>query len=341
MNRRVFQNLLIYVASLVLVAALGVLPAFAKDSGSKTFDHVYVIVLENYGFDDALYNGPSPFLRGLSRAQGLATYYFGVTHPSLPNYLAMIAGDEFGIRDNNPSCFASDLRLLQHCHRLAGDSLVDQLEAAGLTWALYAESLPAAAPLQQANPADGPNALYAQKHNPFVYFEQIAKNPARLDKLRPLDSLAPELSGKAPNFAFIVPNQCHDGHGLKMCDDPGQLTRDYDAFVEKTVGLIRGSPNWTENSVIVVTFDEGEPPAGAKEAPSHIDCCGADAGGATLGGNHIATIVVTKCGGPATDAVPMNHYALLATIEDGFHLPRLRKAARAPTLMDLFDRPCR
>jgi hypothetical protein len=57
MNRRVFQNIFIYVASLVLVAALGVFPAFAKDSGSKTFDHVYVIVLENYGFDDALYNG--------------------------------------------------------------------------------------------------------------------------------------------------------------------------------------------------------------------------------------------------------------------------------------------
>jgi hypothetical protein len=84
MNRRVFQNIFICVASLVLVAALGVIPAFAKDSGSKTFDHVYVIVLENHGFDDALYNGPSPFLRGLSRAQGLATYYFGVTHPSLP-----------------------------------------------------------------------------------------------------------------------------------------------------------------------------------------------------------------------------------------------------------------
>jgi hypothetical protein len=142
MNRRVFQNIFICVASLVLVAALGVIPACAKDSGSKTFDHVYVIVLENHGFDDALYNGPSPFLRGLSRAQGLATYYFGVTHPSLLKYLAMVAGDEFGIRDDNPSCFASDLRLLRHCHRLGGDSLVDQLEAAGLTWALYAESLP-------------------------------------------------------------------------------------------------------------------------------------------------------------------------------------------------------
>lgn len=341
MSLRVLQDIFASVASLVLVAALGLFLAFAKDSGSKTFEHVYVIVLENHGFEDALYNGSSPFLLGLSRTQGLATHYFGVTHPSLPNYLAMIAGDEFGVRDDDPSCFASDLRPGQSCHRLGGDSLVDQLEAAGLTWALYAESLPDAEALQQANPADGPNALYAQKHNPFVYFERIAKNPTRLDKLRPLESLAPDLSGKAPNFAFIVPNQCHDGHGLKMCHDPGQLTRDYDAFVEKTVGMIRASPNWTENSAIVVTFDEGESPAGMKNAPSHIESSGADADGAALGVNHIATIVVTKRRCAATNRAPMNHYALLATIEDGFHLPRLRKAKGAPTLMDLFDRPCR
>ena len=69
MNLRVFQNIFICVASLILVAALGVFPAFAKDSGSKTFDHVYVIVLENYGFDDALYNGPSPFLRRSANAR--------------------------------------------------------------------------------------------------------------------------------------------------------------------------------------------------------------------------------------------------------------------------------
>jgi hypothetical protein len=69
MSLRVLQNILVSVASMVLVAALGLFLAFAKDSGSKTFNHVYVIVLENHGFDDALYNGLSPFLLGLSRAQ--------------------------------------------------------------------------------------------------------------------------------------------------------------------------------------------------------------------------------------------------------------------------------
>lgn len=326
--------------ALAVCATFTTAPGLAHQSGSKTFDHIFVIVLENHGFDDALYNGPSSFLRRLSQTQGLAANYFGVTHPSLPNYLALISGDEFGVRDDNPSCFASDLRPGQACHGFQGETLVDQLEEAGLSFALYAELLPIGDVLQRNNPPVGDSALYAQKHNPFVYFEQIATNLARRQKFKPFEALASDLGGAAPSFVFIVPNQCHDGHGLPTCNDADQLTRDYDTFVKQTIGLIQASPNWTRNSAIVITFDEGEAASGIKGAPAYVDCCGADANGATLGGNHVATIVVTQCGGPATNATPMNHYALLATIEDGFHLPRLRKAIGAPTLMDLFDPAC-
>jgi phosphatidylinositol-3-phosphatase len=238
MRLRLLPNILGFVATFVASTLVGVnSAATARDAGAQAFDHVYIIVLENHDFDAALYLGASPFLLSLSRAQGLATRYSGVTHPSLPNYIAMIAGDKFGIRDDAPSCFASDLRPGQSCHRLVGDSLVDQLEAAGLDWALYAETLPATGALTQTFPDNGPKALYAQKHNPFAYFEQIAANPARLNRLKPLESLADDLSGKAPNFAFIVPNQCHDGHGLVTCNNPVSLTRDFDAVVEQTVGM--------------------------------------------------------------------------------------------------------
>jgi hypothetical protein len=271
----------------------------------------------------------SPFLVELSRDQGLATHYSGVTHPSLPNYLAMIGGDAFGVRDDAPSCFAADLSPMQSCHHVGGDSLVDQLEAAGLTFALYAETLPAAGALTQASPP-APAALYAQKHNPFAYFDGIAKNPARLEKLKPLDALMADLSGNAPNFAFIVPNQCHDGHGSLTCKDPARLARDFDDFLKRTIGAIRASRNWTRDSAIVVTFDEGE----SRDTPK-------SPGSRTEDDNRVATIVVTDCGGPAVNDAPLNHYSLLATIEDGFQLRRLRKASGAPTLMNLFDRPCR
>jgi phosphatidylinositol-3-phosphatase len=195
--------------------------------------------------------------------------------------------------------------------------------------------------LTQAFPDNGPKALYAQKHNPFAYFEQIATNSARLKMLKPLESLADDLSGKAPNFAFIVPNQCHDGHGLVTCNDPVSLTRDFDAFVEQTVGMIRSSPSWTRNSAIVITFDEGEKKATAKSASAPTNAGAVVAAKVEEDDNRVATVVITKCGGPATHDAPLNHYALLATVEDGFKLPRLRKAKEAPTLMDLFDRPCR
>jgi len=300
----------------------------AAEGVPKRFDHVYVIVLENHDFDEALDSGASPFLRDLARSQGLATRYFGVTHPSLPNYLAMIGGDDYFIRDDNPSCFASNLRPGQACHKILGDSLVDQLENAELSFALYAQSLPGVGDLTQGRPPY-PNDIYAQKHNPFVYFDQIVQNPARLARLKPMSALAADLAGFAPNFVFIVPDQCHDGHGLRFsCNDSAALTHDYDDTVARTVDMIRASPNWTQNSAIVVTFDEGEMHQGAASAAKPED------------ENRIATIVVTKCGGSAVSDARLDHFALLATIEDGFGLPRLRKAMGAPTMMDLFARPC-
>ncbi len=331
MRQFAFRNGLLGLALFIAATPLGPGVCIAEDGGSKIFDHIFVIVLVNHEFDDALDAESSPFLLDLSRSQGLATHYSGVTHPSLPNYLAMLGGDEFGIRDDAPSCFASDLSPLQSCHHVEGDSLVDQLESAGLTFALYAETLPSAGSLTQASPP-GPIALYAQKHNPFAYFDQIAKNPTRLEKLKPLEALPADLSGKAPNFAFIVPNLCHDGHGSVNCEDPARLAHDFDDFVKRTIGAIRASPNWSPTSAIVVTFDEGESRDTPKSAASHVG--GSD-------GDRVATIVVTNCRAPATNDAPLNHYSLLATIEDGFRLPRLRKALGAPTLMNLFDRPCR
>ena len=184
MRLRSLPDILYFWATLAALSLFGLKPAFAGNDPSKGFDHVYVIVLENHDFKEALYSGASPFLFSLSRTQGLATQYHGVTHPSLPNYIAMIGGDEFGIGDDAPSCFASDLQPGKSCHRVAGDSLVDQLEAAGLDWALYAETLPETGAMLQAFPDSGPRALYAQKHNPFSYFEQIATNPTRLKKLK-------------------------------------------------------------------------------------------------------------------------------------------------------------
>jgi phospholipase C len=332
---RVFLQLMLRLIPLfsALAAALVLATAEAR-AETPRFDHVYVIVLENHGFDDALTNGPSPFLRELARTQGLATRYFGVAHPSLPNYLALIGGDEFGIRDDRPSCFASDISPTTSCNRISGDSLVDQLRGAGLSFALYAENLPEPGSMVTVAPGGVQGALYAQKHNPLPYFQSVAADPDRASLIKPYAAFAGDLEGKAPNVALIIPNQCHDGHGLTVCYDRDRLIADYDSFVRDAITAIRGSKNFTRHSAIVVTFDEGA-------RPLYSDAPVSEAVRATGGAdNHIATIVATSCGAPLQDATRYDHYSLLATIEDGFGLPRLRKAAEARAMDALFADRC-
>jgi phospholipase C len=317
----------------LLATAFAFAPARAT-AQTPHFDHVYIIVLENHGFDDALYNGPSPFLRELAQSQGLATNYFGVAHPSLPNYLALIGGDEFGIRDDQPSCFASDVAPSTSCNRISGDSLVGQLRRAGLSFAIYAETLPKPGSLVSVAPGGVLGPLYAQKHNPVPYFQDLAAG-GDLDRLiRPYDAFLSDLAANAPNVALIVPNQCHDGHGLTVCHDRDKLIADFDAFVRDAVTAIRASKNFTRHSAIVVTFDEGVRTL-YPEAPVSENVRAT--GGAD---NHLMTIVATSCGAPVRDATRYDHYSLLATIEEGFGLPRLRKAAEAKTMDTLFADRC-
>jgi phosphatidylinositol-3-phosphatase len=327
-------------SSLLSGVAMGVTAMFSASlpltsaRAETRFDHVTVIVLENHGFDDALYNGPSPFMRQLAQEQGLATLYFGVAHPSLPNYLALIGGDDFGIRDDRPSCFASDIAPSTACNKIAGDSLVGQLKEAGLSFAIYAETLPATGSLVYSAPGGVEGALYAQKHNPVPYFEKLASDSDARAMIKPFSALAGDLATTAPSVSLIVPNQCHDGHGLPICHDRDQLIADYDAFVRDAVNAIRASKNWTNRSAIVITFDEG---ASRRYAEAPVSDITRNAGGVD---NHIATIVVTRCGVPSRDATRYDHYSLLATIQDGFGLPRLRKAATAPTMDALFADRC-
>lgn len=324
-------------ARLALFAGLALWPGApgrAAELPAPLFDHVFVIVLENHGFDDSFANGPSPFMRELAESQGLATHYFGIVHPSLPNYLALIGGDDFGIRNDRPSCFASDLSDAAACNKVGGDSLVGQLRRAGLSFAIYAEDLPQAGSLVVTAPNGPSGALYAQKHNPVPYFDDLARDPSLLSQMKPYSDFAADLASGPPSVAFIVPNQCHDGHGLPVCRDRDRLIADYDSFVREAVTAIRASKAWTRHSAIVVTFDEGARslyPDAPLSGPARR-AAGAD--------NHIATIVVTRCGAPIRDAGRYDHFSLLATIQDGFGLPRLRKSAQAAPMRALFEDRC-
>jgi phosphatidylinositol-3-phosphatase len=322
---------------------------------------VFVIMLENHSRSSVIDDPNAPYLTGLAHDYAMADHYYGVTHPSMPNYIATLAGDNFGIQDDDD----------QNVVNLDRTNLVDQLEGAHVSWDAYLDTLPAnkldrfgpTVPAgTDADPAqDGIQvALYAKKHNPFVLFDDITSDPARMDHVRDYTQLSADLDGPdAPQFVWISPNQCNDmhggvtvavdGHPETPCpygvtkDDPNDaaLKQKADAFVQGAVSTITQSRAWTKRSAIVIVTDEndftGNEETGGWETAD--GCCDSPYvaahdprvsdtwPGGTYGGGLIPAIIVTAAGPRhAVDSTAYNHYSLLTTIEDNWHLGHLGHA---------------
>jgi phospholipase C len=157
---------------------------------------IIVVVEENHSFDQVIGSPQAPFLNRLAGQGTLLTSFFAITHPSLPNYIAMVSGDTQGITSDCGGC------------NVDAPNLVDQLEQARISWKAYMEDLPA--PCSDAHQA-GP---YAKKHDPFMYFASIRDDPGRCAKVVPASQLDVDLgAGRLPRFVFITPNLDHDMHG--------------------------------------------------------------------------------------------------------------------------------
>lgn len=246
---------------------------------------VAIVVMENKRADDVLGSPEAPYLNALARRFAVALDFYGTTHPSLPNYLALTGGSTFGVTANCTTCSVS------------ATSLVDQLERAGISWKAYMEGMPE--PCFRAAGA----GRYAKKHNPFAYYERIVRDPRRCAKIVPLGRLSTDLRrGRLPRFAWITPGLCHDTHDCGVGDG--------DRFLARLLPPLLAALG--PRGLLIVTWDEGSGEAG---------CCRKAAGG------RIATIAA---GGlarrHARSHVPLDHYSILRTIEDGFGLPRLRAA---------------
>ena len=328
-----------FLASVTGVAVVSALLGSASTpaSAATTFDHVFVLMMENQSFDllvgrdrnDANGNPTipdTPFITELSRSRGLATLYFGVTHPSLPNYLTTISGDYFNIQDDNPSCYAQP-NPGPTCDTAKGANIVDSLEAKGMSWAVLEQSMPSAGYLGVQYPLSGPT-LYAQKHNPFVYFADVAKDPTRLKKIVPwTDATLAKVVAHPPAFTYLVPDQCHDMHGTTTCTNLDSLLEAGDDTVKQTVLAVTNSPAFTANSVLFVVWDEDD-------YTSSLGCCDSLP---RMGGGHTLALALTKQAAAHRSATPVNHYSLLRTIEAGLGLPYLHHSADSTDVPTLFD----
>jgi phospholipase C len=155
--------------------------------------------MENKEYGEVIGKPAASYVNRLARRYALATNFYGIRHPSLPNYLALTGGATFGVTSDCTTC------------HVRAKNLVDELESAGISWKAYMESMPE--PCYRSASADG----YAKKHNPFVYYDSITKNRRKCSKVVPYPELATDLRrGRLPTFVWITPNECNDTHDCSM-----------------------------------------------------------------------------------------------------------------------------
>jgi acid phosphatase len=257
------------------------------------FDHIFVIIMENHGYDEIIGNSQAPFINQLAGRYGVATNYVSVAHPSLPNYLALTGGETFGITTDCTDCFQQ-----------APNLVVDRVFASGRSWRAYMESMPSPGYLGDAYP-------YMQKHDPFVYYDDVRTNPAQLGNVVPYEQLATDLAKveTTPAFGWITPNMVNDMHDGTVAQG--------DTWLSAEVPKLLAAPAWTEQqSLLVITWDEDD------NAP----------------GNQVATLVIARqVGAGFRSAVAYNHYSLLRTIEVAWGLaPLTANDAQATVMSDFF-----
>jgi hypothetical protein len=205
--------------------------------------HIAVILMENEEYGGVIGSQSAPFTNQLARRYALATSSYAITHPSLPNYLALTGGGTFGIDSDCTDCSAR------------GGGIAAQLAAKGISWKAYMEDLPHAC-------FTGPGAgLYAKKHDPFVYFPAVVHNPAQCARVVPLTQLRRDEAARAlPRFVWITPNLCHDAHDCS--------TAVGDRFLRGFVPPLLSALG--PRGLLILTWDEGS---------SDNGCCKLAAGG--------------------------------------------------------------
>ena len=237
--------------------------------------HVFVIVMENRSYSQVIGTG---YIAQLAAQYGVATDYHGVSHPSLPNYLAMTSGSTWGISDDA-------------FHGLPSGGLGTQLTDAGIEWRAYMDGM--------SNGCFRSPYPYALKHNPFAYYGSACPS-----QVVPFTQFASDMAGNVPQFVWITPDLCHDGHDCS--------NKVADAWLSQTIPTILSSSAWQDGGVLLITWDEGEDSA-----------------------NSVLTLVIHPNPALHSSARLYDHYSLLATIEDELKLPRLGLAAQATPMTDL------
>jgi phosphatidylinositol-3-phosphatase len=340
-------------AAAALIAVLALLCASAGSASASVphIKHVFIIALENENAADTFGPGsPAPYLAQTLRSRGaFLPNYYAIGHLSLDNYIAMVSGQGPNGETQSDCQFYTNFLpgtpttngqyIGQGCVYPPGvKTIANQLEGSGNTWKGYMEDMGTACRHPAINAHDDTQTArvgdqYAARHNPFVYFHSITDFPTCGRNDVDYSRLAVDLrqASTTPNYAFITPNLCNDGHDSPCVDGrPGGLPT-ADQWLRSNVPTILNSSGFKDHGLLVITFDEANAgPGGGADASA---CCGEVSGPNTInpggptagpGGGRVGAVLLSPCIKPKTmDSTPYNHYSLLRTIERNFGLPYL------------------
>ncbi len=255
------------------------------------FDHIVMFMFENKEFGTVIGSPLMPIYNKLAVNYTVLTQYYAVGHPSLPNYIALMGGETFGITSDCTGCFVNQ------------KSLPDLIEASGRSWKTYQEDMPSPCFVGDSKP-------YYQKHNPFVYFDSIRTNQTRCEQnVVPFTALQTDINaGALPNFMFISPNICNDAHSCTLDVTDEWLTDQLNA-------LVPALDKTGQTYLIILNWDEGR---------SSESCCGLPD---KAGGKIPVVLISPLVKNGFQDDTPYTHYSLLKTISASWSLLYLGHAA--------------
>ena len=329
--------------------------------------HVFIVVLENENASSTFGKySEAPYLaHTLKRRGAFVPNYYAIAHNSLTDYVAMVSGQAA-----NPQAQADCQYFTEFFPGMpTGDgqyrgtgcvyptpvqTIVNQLEDSGYKWKGYMEDMNAAAPPGKEERCRHPGLnhqdhtqsaevgdQYAARHNPFVYFHSIIDFPTCERHDVDLSHLRKDLRYRrtTPNYSFISPNLCHDGHDEPCVNgEPGGL-KSANRWMRNWIPAILHAPAFKSRGLLIVTFDEAE---GSGADADSSACCHEKSGPNVIppntpgalhpgpGGGRVGAVVVSPCIKPHTVSKrDYNHYSLLRSIERNFRLPYLGYAGQS------------
>jgi hypothetical protein len=337
-------------AAAALLAGAVIVPSDAASPKSPSIGHLFVIELENKGFDTTFGPGaPSYLARTLPAKGALLTQYFATGHASLDNYITQVSGQAanmytqadcqqyFDVTPGAPVPDGSGQVSGQGCvYPASVKTLADQVTEVGKTWHGYMEDLGADPTREKAtcgNPGSPSGTgtkdptqtatakdQYAARHNPFAYFHSLLDSGACDRNVGPLPRLATDLrqASTTASFTWVTPDLCSDGHDAPCIDGrPGGLAS-INAFLQTWVPRITSSPAFRKDGLLVITFDEADASGDASA------CCGNPTGPNTPmpgitgpGGGRTGAVLLSPFIRPGTRSdVAYDHYSALRSYED-------------------------